>query len=75
MGTIQKIVDEWDDDNFAQTVAGLFQMCDKDSDGSLRWTSSEVQKFINEVFVKHGIPLPDLSETEWSARLHSTHLR
>jgi hypothetical protein len=62
---ISQIVDDWDEEHVTNTVNEIFNKSDADIDGCLRWSNSEVRTFINNVFVKHGIPVPPLSETQW----------
>jgi len=62
---IRELVDAWGNDSIASTIQGIFRDVDADGDGSLEWNNSEVQNFVKHVFDSHGIPLPDLSESQW----------
>jgi hypothetical protein len=62
---ITQLVDDWDEDHVKNTVTEIFAKTDVDVDGCLKWNNSEVRTFIKNVFEKHNLPVPPLTETQW----------
>eukprot|EP00397_Hematodinium_sp_SG-2012_P005507 GEMP01005527.1.p1 GENE.GEMP01005527.1~~GEMP01005527.1.p1 ORF type:complete len:622 (+),score=120.42 GEMP01005527.1:67-1932(+) len=63
---IHRKVATWDDDHIYDTARTLFTLVDKDHDGYLHWNNSEIRNFVKSVFAEHGLPVPELSETQWN---------
>jgi hypothetical protein len=62
---ITQLVDDWDEDHVKGTVTEIFNKSDRDIDGCLQWSNSEVRTFIANVFSAHNLPVPPLTETQW----------